>query len=237
MIFVLLFSSFSFSASAAEKTGTVLDKQREAVKEHGVNVNVLSENELDFLEDKEKSIKTIVSFKEDLVNSNFENFSMKKDDSKLKYSGQTEDGIVDMYMSNDTYINEKTNELIVTTVIYDSYSDQIIQFLAEKRSMDDAEKTEILINWKNKDRESFSKNKKKDTVIVADNSGEKNQYAVNKKKKKKKFKWNGKSFVCSMGGLLACGQYCAVWALVNPIAGGTCSAVCGTAFAAVCAFA
>lgn len=43
------------------------------------------------------------------------------------------------------------------------------------------------------------------------------------------------SFACSMAGLYTCIHYCGIWAVVNPIAGGTCEIVCGTAFALGCA--
>lgn len=43
------------------------------------------------------------------------------------------------------------------------------------------------------------------------------------------------SFACSMAGLYTCIHYCGIWHVVNPIAGGTCDVVCGTAFALGCA--
>ncbi|MGE7827555.1 putative immunity/bacteriocin fusion bifunctional protein [Paenibacillus sp. NPDC093718] len=44
----------------------------------------------------------------------------------------------------------------------------------------------------------------------------------------------GQKFACSMTGLVACGVYCTVWGLVNPVAGVTCDIVCGAAFAVAC---
>lgn len=53
--------------------------------------------------------------------------------------------------------------------------------------------------------------------------------------KRASFSFNGKSFACSMTGLLTCSSYCVIWGVINTIAGIACEAACGTAMAAVCA--
>lgn len=57
----------------------------------------------------------------------------------------------------------------------------------------------------------------------------------NKPRLRAAFTFNGKSFACSMAGLVACSSYCFGWGLVNPLAGLTCEGVCGVAMAAACA--
>lgn len=49
------------------------------------------------------------------------------------------------------------------------------------------------------------------------------------------FTWNGKSFQCSVAGLVVCFSYCLGWNIVGPVAGGVCDVACGLAFAAMCA--
>lgn len=49
------------------------------------------------------------------------------------------------------------------------------------------------------------------------------------------FTWNGKSFQCSVAGLVVCFSYCLGWNIVGPVAGGVCDIACGLAFAAMCA--
>ncbi|WP_460413832.1 putative immunity/bacteriocin fusion bifunctional protein, partial [Staphylococcus aureus] len=100
---------------------------------------------------------------------------------------------------------------------YDNYNKKITKFIAEKRSMTENKEGKILIN-KNYVEYKAEKVDKNRPVTYAG------------------FKWNGKAFACSMAGLYACAHYCGVWAIVNPIAGGVCEAVCGTSFAAGCFF-
>lgn len=219
MAIALIFNSLVLSVSA-EENESLVDKQKELIRDKNVNIDVMTDKEVKDLYKMEEEIEEAKNLKNEIEKNNFEKVLIENENSKIKYSALTSEGKVYTYMSNDIYKNKETNELIVTQTIYDSYSNEIKQFVAEKRSMEDPDQKEILLNYKdeNIDNQNIDKKDNDDGISLF-----------------KSFTWNGKSFACSMTGLFACGQYCAVWAMVNPIAGGTCSAVCGTVFAAACA--
>lgn len=205
------------SDSGTEEGKTVLEQQQEALSDEGVKVEVLSDEDLKRLKEAEKELEEISDFRGQVSKDGFEKVELDRENSKIKYSAFTDKGRVYTYMSSDAYKNEKTKEVIISEVVYDTYSEEIKQFVVEKRSMVDPEVSEILVNYINGDLSNENLDEKDDGFSL---------YAG--------FKWNGKSFTCSMGGLALCGHHCALWAIFNPIAGGGCAVVCGTVFAAAC---
>lgn len=214
LAFVFSFTWSSFSEVKA--TSDLMVSQQDNLKEleeligEDVVMEVMSNPEKDYIDDKLSNISSVNNLKNELKKDGFKKQKVDNEKTSYKYSiaGTNET----VYMTSDVY--ESKDEMVVTFTQYNEYNDKISLFYAEKRSAVDSEKEpEILMEY----------------IPETDNSSDGiSTYDFN---------WNGKSFACSATGLLACGQYCGVWALVNPIAGGTCGAICGTAFAAACAFA
>ncbi|WP_229293688.1 putative immunity/bacteriocin fusion bifunctional protein [Staphylococcus ratti] len=168
----------------------------------------MSKEEIKFVQNLKDKDKTIKNFENQMKKVGFKEIKLDDKNSKLKYiSKKAKEKDVYGFIVNTAYKNEKTKEIVVSETIYDSYNKKITKFVAGKQKMEKNAKDKILVN----------KNyiEKKDSTTYG-------------------FTWNGKAFACSMGGLLACAHYCGIWLIVNPIAGGTCQAVCGTAFAAAC---
>lgn len=211
------FSNITHAQENKNQNSSVLTQQR---KNHqDVNINVMSSSEINNVNNSENQISDITSFRKKIMNQGFKEMKLENQNSNLKYSKKTEDGIIDGYISNKAYKNTKTNEIIVTETLYDTYYNEVSQFVAEKRSINsNSNNGKLLLNYKSQN------------IVKADDTKDHQITTYSKKK----FKFNGKSFACSLGGLYACGQFCGVWAAVHPIAGGTCGAVCGGAFAAAC---
>lgn len=223
-LIVLLVSTASFgevfvNAKESNDEKSLLEQQKENLKNEEIKVEVLSDKDLKKIDEVKNEMKLILDYENKIAEDGFEKVEIDRENTKIKYSAFTEVGRVYTYVSSDVYKNEKTKEIIVSEIIYDTYSEEIKQFLVEKRSMVDPEDEEILVNYISDDYLNENVDKKDNIISMF-----------------KSFKWNGKSFACSMGGLALCGHHCGLWALFNPVAGGGCAVVCGTLFAAACAF-
>lgn len=197
---------------AADKK-SVLEMQSEKFADLEINVEVMEDDEVEKVKNEENKIQQVNSFKESLKDKGFKKMRMKKKDTNLKYWVETEKGAVHSYIVNEVYKNK--DKVVVTQTTYDGQTEEIQQFYANQRSMSDLEQSKDLINYKNQ--------------IVIDDVEEDDGINLSSS-----FKWNGKSFACSMAGVLACGHHCAIWAIIHPIAGGSCTVLCGAAFAIGC---
>lgn len=175
-----------------------------------VDMTVMTNEELSYVNDKVNEIEDVTNLKNEISNDGFEELNVAKDKTSYKYSIEGSEGTA-VYMTSEVY--ESDDEMIVTFTQYDEYNDNVSLYYAEKRSTVDV-------------------NQEPESMLEYSNAGENNNDGISTYAS---FNWNGQSFACSATGLFACAQFCGVWALVNPIAGGTCGAVCGLAFAAACA--
>lgn len=204
------FGGNSHLVSAKESSNELLNDQKELAQASNLNIdiNVMNEDEIRSTTNKENNVDEIFETKQQIISDGFVEIEIGNEESKLKYVSE-DDKELYVHIITRAYENTETKEVIVTQTIFDGANNEIEQFLAEKSSTDNPEENIQLVNYTNPIPQ----------IQTFD------------------FSFNGKSFVCSVAGLLACGQYCGIWALVNPIAGGTCAGVCGIAFAAACAFA
>ncbi len=223
-ILTLTFSNTLVVNAVEKKDLNILEEQKKLMQDENITPSKMTEKDLKVLKNAEKQVKEIKELRNNLQKEKFEEFALDKEIPQIKYTTDTDEGSTFIYVSNKVYKNTKTKETIVTTSIYDNYSEKIIQFVAEK-SKDNGKNREYIMNYKDYDTSKVTKKDNKEDEDKASTS----------KSKKKKFKFNGKSFACSAAGLVACGQICLVYALMGPVAGGTCGAACGIAFAAVCA--
>ncbi|MCO4338802.1 putative immunity/bacteriocin fusion bifunctional protein [Staphylococcus agnetis] len=220
IMFILFSISINqFSIANAKENQSVLSKQREELKNEKIDIHVMSEKEKNEIIKLENAILQVKKFKEEMNKQGFKEIQMSNEDSSLKYIDKKSNKNQYGYITNHVYKNAKTNEVVISQTIYDSYNKKITKFVAGKQNLKVKSEEKLIINYKDtqNDAKSTSDNAEKNTVIRASS-----------------FKFAGKSFACGMGGVLACGHYCGIWAIVNPIAGGTCGAVCGTAFTAAC---
>ncbi|HGZ3149566.1 TPA: putative immunity/bacteriocin fusion bifunctional protein [Staphylococcus aureus] len=216
-LFLLVFSAnFSNAYANEEQKSSLLENQKEKLKSKNIEVTQMTKKEISFLEQLQNKNEDMQKFEKQMKKEGFKKIKLEDKNSKLKYlATEANDKNAYGYIANNAYKNEKTKEIVVSETIYDNYNKKITKFIAEKRSMTENKEGKILIN-KNYVEYKAEKVDKNRPVTYAG------------------FKWNGKAFACSMAGLYACAHYCGVWAIVNPIAGGVCEAVCGTAFAAGC---
>ncbi|OZT76208.1 putative immunity/bacteriocin fusion bifunctional protein [Salinicoccus roseus] len=206
--------SFTWSSvSKVKAESTIIASQQENLEEleklvgKDVTMEVMSNSEKEYIDSKLSDISSVNNFEDQLKKEKFKKQKVENEKTSYKYS--IADTNETVYMTSDVY--ESKDEMVVTFTQYNAYNDEISLFYAEKRStVNSDEEPETLIEYTPQVKD------KSDMVSTAD------------------FTWNGKSFACSATGVLACGQYCGVWALVNPVAGGTCTVVCGLAFAAAC---
>lgn len=175
-----------------------------------IEMEVMSNDEIDYVNQQSNNIESVSNLKEEIMNEGFEKVEVTNDKTSYKYTVVGTEHTV--YMTSEVY--ESNDEMIVTFAQYNKYNDDISVYYAEKRSTIDV----------NQDPES---------LIEYSNPGEVENDG-NMIESQSSFTWNGQEFACNMTGLFACGQVCGVWAVVNPIAGGTCTAVCGTAFGVAC---
>ncbi|WP_240622422.1 putative immunity/bacteriocin fusion bifunctional protein, partial [Staphylococcus lutrae] len=181
-------------------------------KNENVEITKMSEKEKEDLEKLTSKNNDIIQLEKKIKKDGFTEFKLNDENSKLKYIIKNQDGKKEYgFIVSTVYKNTKTKEIIVSELIYDSYHNKITKFVAEKRKQTENKEGKLIVN--------------KNYIAQEDNQNA--PQAVG-------FKWNGKAFACSMGGLYACAHYCGVWAIVNPIAGAGCEVVCGTAFAAAC---
>lgn len=214
LILILFISNLSF-AHADSKQNSLLDNQREKFKNENVEITQMNQDEINFLKKLQSKDSNIKNFENKMQKEGFKEIPLDAKNSKLKYTtNYTNNKKGYGYIVNSAYKNKNTKEIVISETIYDSHNKKITKFVAEKRNMDNNKNGKLLVNKNYVDNNSQGNNQ--------------DQTAT------RGFKWNGKSFACSMAGLYACAHYCGVWAVVNPIAGGTCEAVCGTAFAAAC---
>ena len=223
-LIVLLVSTASFgevfvNAKESNDEKSLLEQQKENLKNEEIKVEVLSDKDLKKIDEVKNEMKLILDYENKIAEDGFEKVEIDRENTKIKYSAFTEVGRVYTYVSSDVYKNEKTKEIIVSEIIYDTYSEEIKQFLVEKRSMVDPEDEEILVNYIIDDYLNENVDKKDNIISMC-----------------KSFKWNWEAFTCIMVSLALCGHHCGLWALFNPVAGGGCAVVCGTLFAAACAF-
>lgn len=210
LLFLFISNTMPYSEAKETKENNLLSMQKEKFKDKNIEIQEMSQKEIQFLQTLQEKNKDIKNIKAQMQKENYKEIKLENINSKLKYT--TKDGKGYGFIVNSAYKNEKTKNIVVTETIYDSYNKKITKFVAEKKSSTKNQEGKLLAN-----KDYVEKTPDKNTKIL-----------------KAGFKWNGKSFSCSMAGLYACAHYCGVWAIVNPIAGGACQAVCGTAFAAAC---
>ncbi|OWR30565.1 hypothetical protein CDO73_11705 [Saccharibacillus sp. O23] len=218
LILVLIFTVLGHT-STVKAESTILDKQQQLTNEKNqpINIDVLTSEELIKVVGLENENQEIQNINQQIHQQKFEEIQLSNHNSKLKYSLKG-DAAIYTYMVTRAYNNIEKNEIIVTQTIVNGTDNKIEKFVAEKTNASDPDSKHLLANYQNTD----TQNQQKDSLSAKAAGG--------------MFLWNGKSFTCSVVGLYACAQYCGVWALVNPIAGGGCSVVCGVAFAAACSF-
>lgn len=216
-LFLLVFSTnFSNAYANEEQKSSLLENQKEKLKSKNIEVSQMTKKEISFLEQLQNKNEDMQKFEKQMKKEEFKKIKLEDKNSKLKYlATEANDKNAYGYIANNAYKNEKTKEIVVSETIYDNYNKKITKFIAEKRSMTENKEGKILINKNYVEHKAEKVDKNKPVAYAG-------------------FKWNGKAFACSMAGLYACAHYCGVWAIVNPIAGGVCEAVCGTAFAAGC---
>lgn len=170
-----------------------------------------------------------ITYNQLILNEINEDFSMLDDTSKgsallqnIKSQGYTESQVENPY--NIRLVSNDDNSL-VTDSVYKFYENKngdriMIQLIIDQTNseINDAV-TQKIVHGSNKAETIFEESSK-------------TLYSV---QSRKSFNFNGKSFACSMTGLLTCSSYCVVWGLVNVAAGLTCEAACGTVMVAVCA--
>ncbi|MEW4195855.1 putative immunity/bacteriocin fusion bifunctional protein [Bacillus altitudinis] len=217
-ILTLTFSNTLIANAIEKKELNILEEQKKLLKDDNITPSIMTEKDLKILKNAEKQVKEIADLRNNLKKENFDEFSLEKDIPQIKYTTETDEGNAFVYVSNKVYKNKKTKEIIVTTSIYDNYSDKIVQFVAEK-TKDNGKTREYIMNYKDYDTSKITKKDNKDEEKASTSKG---------------FKWNGKSFACSSAGLLACAQICMVYAFMGPVAASVCGGACGVAFAAVC---
>lgn len=187
------------------------DQQLEFFKEFKENGGEITQ----LTKDEEKEIKNAIMEEKKLQDfhdqqlKNYKSINLPSENSSFKVS---DDGGTN-YLLFQAY--EYENNYIVTVSTYDAEKGKLNTFTAQKRTINNDKKntkneidTEELIQYTNSDS---------DVNTLA-----------------KSWEWNGKTFACGMTGLLACIQFCGVWAMVNPGIGIACDIVCNTAMIIAC---
>lgn len=155
----------------------------------------------------------VVGFSQKISNENFVEVS-NKDLIPVKVSDNNSP--LAEYVILKQYVNDN-GETVLAMFVYDANINNLISVIAEKSNKDNVLESFF----------SFSEYNPNEPDNELENSGSEIGTMG--------FTFNGKSFACSMAGLVACSSYCIFWGLVNPLAGLTCEIACGTAMAAACA--
>lgn len=202
------------SITNAESVSTV-DLRAAELEWDDIQVDAMTNQEVNLVEKEERKIKEIKNFNQDLKRD-YHKIKTSNEDTRVKYTTETENGeTASIFIKNELYEGKKADNVIMTATISDGETGQILKFDAFESINGDIEPS-LIMNL------DFTENLTKDNEDKYSTFG---------------FSFNGKAFQCSMVGLAACGQYCLVWGLAFGPGGAVaaCGAICGTLMAAACA--
>lgn len=218
---ILISSLFGFDLQVeANQSGDTITMVKEQAKDFKLNFEVeelLESQLLRYNEDINYELRNTEFFKNydrslftEVKNKDLKNLKIYDDSSKLT-----------TYFIYKAY--ESENELYFMQIVYCPEIEKVINYRSDKinKTNNDVKILDIKKDSLNKDKDFKAKIKVMDKNLSTRNS---DGY----------FTFNGQSFLCSAGGVLACGTYCGALGLLSPAVGVGCSLACGLAFAAVC---